>query len=98
MVVGVAVFRMFIHQSFSLKHKRQIVKSIMGKVRAKFDISIAEVGDNDKWQIAALAAAVVSNDSAHAHSMLETIHHFIEDLHLAEITDFSTEFIQFGNV
>ena len=98
MVVGVAVFRICIHRSCSLKQKRQVVKSILGKVRAKFDISIAEVGDNDKWQRAAIAVAVVSNDSGHAHSMLETLHQFLEDLHLAEITDFSTEIVQFGTV
>lgn len=98
MVVGVGIFRFFIHHSFSLKQKRQVVKSVIGKVRAKFDISIAEVADNDKWQTATLAVAVVSNDSGHAHSMLETIHNYIEGLHLAEIVSFSTEIVQFGNV
>ncbi len=98
MVVGVAVFKFLIHHSFSLKQKRQIIKSVMGKLRSKFDISIAEVGDNDKWQAATLAVAVVSNDSAHAHRMLETVHHFIEELQMAEIVSFTTEIVQFGNV
>ena len=98
MVVGVAVFKFLIHQSFSLKQKRQVIRSVVGKVRSKFDISIAEVGDNDKWQAATLAVAVVSTDSAHAHSMLETIHNFIEGFHMAEIVSFTTEIVQFGNV
>lgn len=98
MVVGVATIRIIIHQSFSLKEKRQVVKSILGKVRAKFDISIAEVGDHDKWQSSVLAAAVVSNESGHAHSMLESIHSFIEDLRIVEIAAFNTELIQFGGL
>ncbi|MGD9817932.1 MAG: DUF503 domain-containing protein [Desulfomonilaceae bacterium] len=98
MVVGVAVFRIFIHQSFSLKQKRQVVKSILGKVTGKFDISIAEVGENDKWKKGIIAIAVVSNDAGHAHSMLESVHHFIEELHVAEIESFTTEIIQFGGL
>jgi uncharacterized protein YlxP (DUF503 family) len=97
MVVGVAFFRFCIHQSFSLKQKRQVLRSIFGRVRSKFDISIAEIGDNDKWQGASVAVAVVSNDSGHAHSMLEAVHKFIEELHLVEITSFSTEIIHFGD-
>ena len=98
MVLGVAVFRIHIHQAFSLKQKRQVLKSVLGKVRAKFDISIAEVGDNDKWQSSSIAVSVVSNDAGHAHSMLETVHRFVEDLQLVEIASFTTELIQFGNV
>jgi len=50
MVVGVGVIRLMIHESSSLKSKRRVVKSILGKVRSKFDLSIAEVDDQDKWQ------------------------------------------------
>jgi hypothetical protein len=96
MVVGVGLLRIMIHQSSSLKAKRQVVKSILGKVRSKFDVSIAEVDDQDKWQVCSMGVAVVSNDSGHAHKMLETISGYIENLHLAEVTDFSIEIIPLG--
>jgi uncharacterized protein len=94
--VGVGFIRIMIHQSSSLKDKRQVIKRILGKVRSKFDVSIAEVDDNDKWQISSLGMAVVSNDSSHAHKMLETVNDYIENLYLAEVTSFDIEILPFG--
>lgn len=91
MVVGVGVVVLIVHNSGSLKTKRQAVKSILGKVRSKFDLSIAEVGDQDKWQRCTLGFAVVSNDSGHAHSMLEAVANYVEGLHLAEVVDTHVE-------
>ncbi len=96
MFVGIGLFRIIIHQSSSLKAKRQVVKSILGKVRSNFDVSIAEVDDNDKWQICSLGLTVVSNDAGHTHKMLETINEFIEKLYLAEVISFSIEILPFG--
>jgi uncharacterized protein len=87
MVVGVGIVVLMVHQSSSLKAKRQVVKSILGKVRSKFDLSVAEVDDHDKWQRCTLGFAVVSNDGAYAHTLLESITNFIEGLYLAEVID-----------
>ena len=91
MVVGVGVMVLMVHNSGSLKSKRQVVKSILGKVRSKFDLSIAEIADQDKWQRCTIGFAVVSTESGHAHSMLETIALYVERLHLAEVVDTSIE-------
>ncbi|MGP8283399.1 MAG: DUF503 domain-containing protein [Desulfomonilaceae bacterium] len=96
MFVGIGLLKIVIHQSSSLKGKRQVVKSILGKVRSKFDVSIAEVEDNDKWQKCSLGMAVVSNDSGHVHKMLETIDEYVENLYLAEVVSFSVEIMPFG--
>ncbi|MDA8407409.1 MAG: DUF503 domain-containing protein [Deltaproteobacteria bacterium] len=96
MFVGIGLLKIVIHQSSSLKEKRQVVKSILGKVRSKFNVSIAEVEDNDKWQKCSLGIAVVSNDSGHAHKMLETIAEYTENLYLAEVVSFSIEIMPFG--
>jgi len=87
MVVGVGMIVLVVHSSGSLKTKRQAVKSILGKVRSKFDVSIAEVDDHDKWQRCTIGFAVVSTESGHAHNMLETIANYVESLHLAEVID-----------
>jgi uncharacterized protein YlxP (DUF503 family) len=91
MVVGVGVIVLIVHNSGSLKTKRQAVRSILGKVRSKFDLSIAEVADQDKWQRCTIGFAVVSTESGHAHSMLETIERYVESLHLAEVIDTRVE-------
>ena len=91
MVIGVGVIRLMIHDSASLKAKRRVVKSILGKVRSKFDLSIAEVDDQDKWQRCSIGFAVVTNEAGHAHSMLQTVADYVEGLHLAEVTDYNVE-------
>ncbi|MEI7448001.1 MAG: DUF503 domain-containing protein [Desulfomonile sp.] len=95
MVVGVGIIRLMIHQSSSLKAKRQVVKSILGRMRSKFDLSVAEVEDQDKWQLCTIGFVVVTNDAGHAHSMLETIIDYVEGLHLAEITDSRFEIVHY---
>jgi hypothetical protein len=62
-----------------LKEKRQIVKSLIARVRNQFDVAIAEVDDNDRWQIAQLGVACVSNDSRHADSILAHVRQYIEE-------------------
>jgi uncharacterized protein YlxP (DUF503 family) len=95
MVVGVGVIDLMVHESSSLKTKRRVVKSILGRVRSKFDLSIAEVGDQDKWQKSRLGFAVVSNDGGHAHRMLETVIGFVENLHLAEVIYADIEIVHY---
>lgn len=95
MVVGVGIIRLIIHDSSSLKSKRRVVKSILGRVRSKFDLSIAEVDDQDKWQRCSIGFAVVSNDAGHAHTMLQTIADYVEGLHLAEVTDYNIEIVHY---
>jgi len=95
MVVGIGVVRVMIHTSSSLKAKRQVVKSILGRVRSKFDVSIAEVDDQDKWQSCTIGFAVVSNEAGHAHTMLQTITDYVERLHLAEVVDSHIEIIHY---
>jgi uncharacterized protein len=96
MVVGVGVIELLIHNSSSLKSKRHVVKSILGKVRSKFDVSIAEVADQDKWQRCTLGFAVVTNERGHAHSMLETVEAYVEGLHLAEALDSRREILNYS--
>jgi len=62
-----------------LKEKRQIIKSVMARVRNQFEVAIAEVEDNDLWQIATLGITCVSNSQQHAGDILEHVRHYIEE-------------------
>ncbi|HEV2661260.1 MAG TPA: DUF503 domain-containing protein, partial [Ktedonobacteraceae bacterium] len=59
--------------------KRQIVKSILARVRNQFEVAIAEVEDNDLWQIATLGVSCVSNSQQHAGDALENVRRYIEE-------------------
>jgi uncharacterized protein YlxP (DUF503 family) len=67
------------------------VKSMVDKVKHKFNASIAEVGSNDKWQKIELGISTVGNDRRHIDASLSNILGFLESLYLAEIVDSETE-------
>jgi uncharacterized protein YlxP (DUF503 family) len=79
MVIGVCQITLHLPQCHSLKEKRQIVKSLIARVHNQFEIAIAEVANNDLWQIATLGMSCVSNNSQHASKVLEHIQTYIEE-------------------
>jgi uncharacterized protein YlxP (DUF503 family) len=72
-VVGILRLTLAIPAAQSLKDKRSVVRRVIGRVRARFNVSMAEVDENDIWQRAVLAAACVSNDRAHVNAQLDKV-------------------------
>ncbi|NTV62625.1 MAG: DUF503 domain-containing protein [Oscillochloris sp.] len=78
MVIGVCTLTLHVFTAQSLKEKRQVVTSVLARVRNEFNVSIAEVGGQDTWQYTELGIACVSTDQAYAHGQLEAVVRFIE--------------------
>jgi uncharacterized protein len=78
--VNVGVLRVTLHlpNSGSLKSKRQVVAGLLKRVRNEFGVSAAEVGEGDRWQLAELGFACVSNDARHADEVLARVLTFVE--------------------
>ena len=93
MVTGVMRIELYLHENRSLKGKRKVVKSIIGKVKHKFNVAIAETGSNDKWQKIELGISSVGNDRRHVDSSLSNVLTFIDSLYLAEIVASETEIL-----
>ncbi len=93
MVIGVCQLELFLHENFSLKGKRQVLQSIVQKARRRFNISIAEVADQDLWQKAVLGICAVGNDQQFVNSTLDRVVRFIEQTQLADVADSALEFI-----
>jgi uncharacterized protein len=77
-VVGILQVELTIPSADSLKAKRMVLRSVKDRIRKNFNVSIAEVGDNDQWQSAVLAVALVSNDKRFANRVLSKVVDFIE--------------------
>ena len=71
--VGVLQVTLHLTSSHSLKEKRHVVRSIKDRLRGRFNISIAEVDDQDVWQTITLGVATVSNDAKHISGLLQQI-------------------------
>jgi uncharacterized protein YlxP (DUF503 family) len=91
MFVGVGQVELFIPDSGSLKSKRFVLKSIKTKIRNKFNVSVAEIENNDKWQRSSLGFAVVSNDRKIVDSTLNQVINYIESDYRVEVIDRSIE-------
>ncbi len=95
MVVGVCHLD-FILQGSSLKEKRQVIRSLMARVRAKFNVSISEVGGQDLWQRAQVGICLVGNDRRFINSSLDKVIDYIEGIGLVEVVRSEMEFLNFN--
>ena len=94
MNVGVCKVRLRLPENLSLKGKRQVLKSITSRVRNKFNVSVAEVDDNDVWQTATLGVCYVSNDRRHTNQVLSRVVDFMVNGRFeVEILDYEIEII-----
>lgn len=96
----VAVARLGFDTSFatSLKEKRSVKQSLIKKVTNRFQVSIAEIEQNDNLSIMVLGISLVSNDARHALSMIDKIISFIEKLYLAPLEYWEREIINLGQL
>ena len=94
MITGICIIRLHLPGNESLKEKRRIVKSLIARVRNQFNVSIAETGDLDLWQMATLGISCVSNSNHHADEVITKAVHFIElNYPELEIVEQETEII-----
>ena len=70
MNVGVLQVSVRLPESHSLKEKRQVVKSLVAQLHNRFNVSAAEVADQDLWQSAVVGVACLSNDKKHTNEVL----------------------------
>ena len=62
MLVGVCQIELFVPESNSLKSKRGVLNSVKTRIRNKFNVSVAEVDNNDKWQRISLGISMITNE------------------------------------
>lgn len=80
-------------EASSLKGKRRILKSLLEKMKSRFNVSVAEVDKQDKWQHSTVGVTCVSNEASHAHQMLSAVVRFVELSGNVEIIHIRTELL-----
>ena len=79
MIIGTCKVTLKAEWVFSLKDKRSIVKSLVERIRHRFNVSVAEVECNDKHRIIVIGIACVTNQTSHANSIINNVLDFIEN-------------------
>jgi len=97
MFVGVARLVVSIPGAQSLKDRRRVVKSLKDRIRAKMPVSIAEIGDLERYQVATLGVAVVSNDSGRCSEVLSAVTRMARGARDAVLADVGTEIMTLGD-
>jgi uncharacterized protein len=92
--VGTCIVKLRLAENDSLKGKRQVSRSIIEGVKNRFNVSIAEVEDQDAWQSLTLGISCVSNSAPHANEILSKAVNFIENNRFdAELVDYEIEMV-----
>ena len=91
--VGVLTLELRLENSFSLKDKRQVVRSLKDRLRRKFNVAVAEIDYQELWQRAALAAVTVSSDRSYAEKLLQLVEQEAASLLGSELAGSSVEWL-----
>jgi uncharacterized protein YlxP (DUF503 family) len=91
MIIGAVTIRLYAPWVHSLKEKRMVVKSIIAKLQNKFNVSIAEVDEQDTHQTIVLGIAYVAGTVTLAYSVIDKVIDFIESNTEAEVMDVQRE-------
>jgi len=97
MFIAVGRLVLQIPESGSLKDKRQVVRKVTDRLRARFNVSVSEVGDQDRWQQAVLGVSVVASERRHADEQLEKVIHAVDEMYLAPLVSRQTEILSLGD-
>ncbi|MGH9557835.1 MAG: DUF503 domain-containing protein [Bryobacteraceae bacterium] len=91
--VGVMILELRLDESHSLKDKRHFVKSLKDRLRARFNVSVAEIDYQDLWQRGLIAVATVSADRAHAEQVLQSVERDAASLLGPMLVEVTTEWL-----
>jgi uncharacterized protein YlxP (DUF503 family) len=96
MTVGLARLTLFLPEVHSLKEKRMVLRRVKDRARQKFNLAIAEVGENDIWQRALIGVAVIGSGRRFVESALDEVVRFIRSE--VEVTDVEREIQSYNDV
>ena len=85
MIVGSLRVRLLVREARTLKDKRQVVSSIKDRLRNQFNVSAAEVDEQDNRQVAVLGFAMVANE---AHPVKAALGKIVEALRSHPVAEF----------
>ncbi|HSL94182.1 MAG TPA: DUF503 domain-containing protein [Bacillota bacterium] len=91
--LGYCAFELYLPASTSLKDKRAEIKSLLARVRQKFNVGVAEVSHHEKWQLSGLAVVAVANERKYVEEVLDNVISFVERQTTGEVISRSTEIL-----
>ena len=88
MFVGIGYVKIKIYEAYSLKDRRQVVRSVTQKIVKRHNLSVASLDDGSLWNLAELGIAGVSSSSKILESMYQQVGHILDEDHRFEVVDY----------
>ncbi len=73
MAVGLLTLELHIAEAQSLKDKRQVLRSLKDRLRAQFNVAVAELDFEDKWQRSVVGVVTLANEEQHVEEVLQKV-------------------------
>ena len=93
MKVGIVQMEVSIPWANSLKDKRRAIRSLKERISSRYNVSVAEVGDNEVWRSSVLGLATVANDAKFIQGVCQKVVNFVEEDTRTNLEDFTIEII-----
>ncbi|WP_347488717.1 DUF503 domain-containing protein [Desulfoscipio sp. XC116] len=93
MVVGILTLELLLAGADSLKEKRKVLKSLLERLKHRFNISVAEVGRQDSWNYSTVGISAVSGEMAHTQKVLDSVVRFVESHNGVEVIGMERELL-----
>lgn len=93
MIVGLLTLDLHIPGSNSLKSKRHVIKSLIDRIKNKFNVSVAEVDAQNLWQRSVIGIAYVANETLIINQVLEKVRTLVLNTHSVELIDSTMEML-----
>jgi uncharacterized protein YlxP (DUF503 family) len=93
MIIGLLTLDLHIPEAHSLKSKRLVIKSLIDRIKNKFNVSIAEVDANDLWQRSVIGIALVANETQFINKVFEQIKNVVLNTHSVELINSTMELL-----
>ena len=87
MLIGALLVKIYIPGAASLKEKRRVIKSVTQKIRNRFNVSVAEINNENRWQRATLGVAVIGDSQVFLERQLQLILNFMDAEPRWEVTE-----------
>ncbi len=93
MFIAVLTLELYIHEADSLKDKRMVVNSLLDRIRARFNVSAAQIDNHDLWQSATLGVVAISNDQKPLHTLMNHVRDLVEKEYRCDVTECSLQIL-----
>ena len=97
MKIGACSIKLSLRGARSLKEKRRVIRAIKDRVKNKFNISVAEIGDQNLWGSIHIGIAATGPDARYLEALMRQTVNFIESMYLADMIDHQIEVIHLEN-